>query len=167
MGALLLVIGAGLFRPTIILQIGDLYPRFDPRRNVAFFVFNLLALIASFAGLIYAKLSQNLGWKFAFGATAFFSGISFVFYHFSRLKSESRKQEPFRKLEWKQVSIVLGAFLLVVIYQTLRGLFAKGMNVNQICPTCDWLAAFDFFVEIGLITGFLWFFVRQGEKEAP
>ena len=64
-----IAIGNGLFLPSLPSQIGDLYPRADPRAGRAYNVYYVGVNIGGFiAPLVCGTLGETLGWHWGFGA---------------------------------------------------------------------------------------------------
>jgi proton-dependent oligopeptide transporter, POT family len=66
---LALILGNGAFKPNMSAQVGELYPRGDPRRDRAYSIFyvgiNLGALLAP---LVCGTLGELFGWRYGFAA---------------------------------------------------------------------------------------------------
>jgi proton-dependent oligopeptide transporter, POT family len=72
---LLLVVGAGLLRGNLISQLGDLYPKSDPRRENGFQIYYSVLNIGAFlAPLITGALQVRFGWHYGFG----FAGLGML-----------------------------------------------------------------------------------------
>ncbi|WP_293678025.1 peptide MFS transporter [uncultured Phenylobacterium sp.] len=68
---LMLILGSGCLKGNISAQVGDLYPRDDPRRTPAFSLFNLAINIGAFiAPLACGTLGELYGWHYGFGLAA-------------------------------------------------------------------------------------------------
>ena len=68
---LLLILGSGCLKGNISAQVGELYPRGDPRRTPAFSLFNLAINIGAFvAPLACGTLGELYGWHYGFGLAA-------------------------------------------------------------------------------------------------
>lgn len=66
---LAIVLGNGLFLPTLPGQVGDLYTRDDPRRGSAFNVYYVGVNLGAFlAPLVCGTLGEVYGWHVGFGA---------------------------------------------------------------------------------------------------
>ena len=66
---LLLIVGNGCFKPNISIQVGNLYPSGDPRRDSAFSLFYMgINLGALFSPLVCGTLGQVYGWHYGFAA---------------------------------------------------------------------------------------------------
>lgn len=66
-----LVLGVGCLKGNISTQVGQLYPRNDPRRSHAFTLFNVAINTGAFAApLVCGTLGEVYGWSWGFGAAA-------------------------------------------------------------------------------------------------
>jgi len=66
-----LVVGCGCLKGNISAQVGELYPKGDPRRSHAFTLFNVAINIGAFiAPLVCGTLGEVYGWAWGFGAAA-------------------------------------------------------------------------------------------------
>ena len=64
----LIVLGCGLFLPTLASQIGSLYAQDDPRRGSAFNIYYLGINLGAFvAPLVIGTLGTTVGWHWGFG----------------------------------------------------------------------------------------------------
>lgn len=63
----LLILGQGFFRPTILVAVGGLYERADPRRDAGFSLFYVAANVGAALGpLIGSALKSRYGWRGTF-----------------------------------------------------------------------------------------------------
>lgn len=80
-GLVLIALGNGLFLPNLPSQVGDLYPRDDPRRGGAYNVYyvgvNLGGLLAP---LVCGTLGEVYGWHWGFGAAGVGMCLGLVIY---------------------------------------------------------------------------------------
>jgi len=66
---LAIVLGNGLYLPTLPGQVGDLYARDDPRRGSAFNIYYVGVNLGAFlAPLVCGTLGEVYGWHYGFGA---------------------------------------------------------------------------------------------------
>jgi len=73
---LLLILGAGCLRDNLAPQVGDLYPKGDRRRDVAFQIYGSMINLGAFiAPLSTGALGQAYGWHVAFA----FAGFGMLF----------------------------------------------------------------------------------------
>jgi POT family proton-dependent oligopeptide transporter len=80
-----IVLGCGLFKPSISVQVGALYAADDPRRDNAYSIFYMGINLGSFlAPLICGTLGQRLGWHYGFGAAGLGMLIALVVYIWGR-----------------------------------------------------------------------------------
>lgn len=64
-----LILGNGAFKPNMSSQVGELYPRGDPRRDRAYSIFYVGINIGAFlAPLVCGTLGERVGWHYGFGA---------------------------------------------------------------------------------------------------
>jgi POT family proton-dependent oligopeptide transporter len=73
---LILIMGNGAFKPNISTQVGDLYPKGDPRRDRAFNIFYVgINLGAFLSPLVCGTLGETVGWHWGFGS----AGVGLLF----------------------------------------------------------------------------------------
>ena len=78
---LLLICGAGCLRGNLAPQLGELYPKDDHRRTVAFQAYGATINIGAFiAPIVTGFLGQAYGWHFAFAFAGFGMLIGLVIY---------------------------------------------------------------------------------------
>jgi POT family proton-dependent oligopeptide transporter len=66
---LFLILGNGAFKPNMSAQVGELYPRGDPRRDRAYSIFYVgINLGAALAPLVCGTLGKEVGWHYGFAA---------------------------------------------------------------------------------------------------
>ena len=66
---LALILGNGAFKPNMSTQVGELYPRGDPRRDRAYSIFYVGINIGAFlAPLVCGTLGERAGWHYGFAA---------------------------------------------------------------------------------------------------
>jgi POT family proton-dependent oligopeptide transporter len=66
---LALILGNGAFKPNMSTQVGEMYPRSDPRRDRAYSIFYVgINIGAALAPLICGTLGEKVGWDYGFGA---------------------------------------------------------------------------------------------------
>jgi POT family proton-dependent oligopeptide transporter len=119
---LLLIIGNGFFKPNISTQVGNLYPKGDPRRDRAFMIFyvgiNLGAFLSPF---ICGYLGENVSWSWGFGSAGIGMLLGLAVYAWGQrllapdnvmkraTSSEEKKVQyaPFSKKDWNRVIALL------------------------------------------------------------
>jgi len=83
LGAGLLIIGNGMFKPNISTIVGQLYEPSDPRRDAGFTIFYMgINVGAFFAPIICGYLAQEVKWQYGFFAAGIgmvLGTISFIF----------------------------------------------------------------------------------------
>jgi proton-dependent oligopeptide transporter, POT family len=78
---LLLILGAGTLRGNLAPQLGELYPKEDRRRGLAFQLYGSAVNLGAFiAPLITGELQQRLNWHYAFGFAGVGMAIGLVVY---------------------------------------------------------------------------------------
>ena len=78
---ILLIVGNGAFKPNISVQVGQLYPQGDPRRDNAFTFFYMgINLGAFIAPLICGTLGETYGWHYGFTAAGVGMALGLVVY---------------------------------------------------------------------------------------
>lgn len=84
-GLALIVIGNGLFLPTLGSQVSSLYAQDDPRRGSAFNIYYLGINVGAFlAPLVIGTLGTTVGWHWGFGAAGVGMVIGLLTYVFGR-----------------------------------------------------------------------------------
>jgi POT family proton-dependent oligopeptide transporter len=77
----LLILGAGLFRGNLSPQLGELYPRADSRRDMAFQLYGAAVNLGAFiAPLATGALGQAFGWHIGFAFAGFGMLLGLVLY---------------------------------------------------------------------------------------
>jgi POT family proton-dependent oligopeptide transporter len=70
-GLAILAVGNGLLRPTLLAEVGFLYPRDDPRRDTAYTAYKVGTNLGAFlAPLICAPIGAIYGWRWSFAASS-------------------------------------------------------------------------------------------------
>ena len=70
-GLAVLAVGNGLLRPTLLAEVGNLYPPDDPKRDSAFTVYKVGCNLGAFlAPLICGAIGAIYGWRWAFAASS-------------------------------------------------------------------------------------------------
>lgn len=116
-----LVVGCGCLKGNISAQVGQLYPKGDPRRSHAFSLFNLAINIGGFAApLICGTLGETLGWAWGFGAAAVGMLIGLGVYlaggrHMPPDTVRSRRSDPARPKLQPGDGRVIGALVIMLI----------------------------------------------------
>jgi POT family proton-dependent oligopeptide transporter len=78
---LMLILGNGAFKPNISVQVGQLYPPGDPRRDRAYSIFYVgINLGAFLAPLIAGTLGETYGWHYGFLAAGIGMTIGLIVY---------------------------------------------------------------------------------------
>ena len=81
----LIVLGCGLFKPSVSVQVGTLYELDDPKRDGAFSFFYMGINLGGFlAPLICGTLGQKFGWHYGFGCAGIGMVVALVIYGFGR-----------------------------------------------------------------------------------
>jgi POT family proton-dependent oligopeptide transporter len=81
----LIVLGCGLFKPSVSVQVGDLYEPNDPRRDGAFSFFYMGINLGGFlAPLICGTLGQKFGWHYGFGCAGIGMVVALLVYGWGR-----------------------------------------------------------------------------------
>jgi proton-dependent oligopeptide transporter, POT family len=125
---LLLIVGNGAFKPNISTQVGNLYPKGDPRRDGAFTLFymgiNLGAFICNF---VCGTLAVVYGWHYGFGAAGVGMCLGLVVYLSGQkylakdnlmktAEGVAPKAEKLTGDEWKRVWALVVLCLLNVVF---------------------------------------------------
>ncbi len=125
-GLLLLVIGTGLFKPTIATQVGSLYAPEDARRDGAFTLFYMGIIFGAFiCGFVCNKLAAQYGWRYGFLAAGIVMCIGLLVQFLGRRYlapdtlqerkasgSLTAEKQPLTANERKRVWALLALFLL-------------------------------------------------------
>ena len=78
---LLLILGAGALRGNLVPQVGELYPREDARRDVAFqLYYSMVNLGAFIAPVVTGALAQSFSWHVGFGFAGVGMAVGLVIY---------------------------------------------------------------------------------------
>lgn len=132
----LIVLGCGLFKPSVSVQVGQLYGADDARRDAAFSTFYMGINLGGFlAPLICGTLGQKLGWHYGFGCAGLGMLIALVVYQMGRahLPQEARGakaraqalahgQAPISALQWRHILAlaVLSVFGNIAFWATFE-----------------------------------------------
>jgi POT family proton-dependent oligopeptide transporter len=156
-GLALITIGTGHFKPCVSVQVGDLYPPGDPRRDGAFSIFYMgINLGAFLCNIVCGTLAAVYGWHYGFAAAAVGMILGLLCYLWGKprfLKGVGETDSSHRGKAW--VFLPVG----VVLAAGVAYLFNAGV-----------LGAFDSFVSqswvyIALIVASIgyavWFVARQ------
>lgn len=94
-GLLLMVIGGGLFKPTVSAQLGSLFQRDDRRADLAFSVFYVAINVGTFfAPLVCGTLGERLGWQYGFAVAGIGNLVSVTIYLAGRRAVPDRSRAP-------------------------------------------------------------------------
>lgn len=115
---LVLILGNGAFKPNISVQVGELYPQGDPRRDRAYSIFYVgINLGAFLAPLVCGTLGETYGWHYGFLAAGVGMTIGLLVYLYAtRLlpRSEPVRQDITRApLTTSERSRVIALLLLI------------------------------------------------------
>lgn len=126
---LLLIIGNGAFKPNVSTQVGNLYPKGDPRRDGAFTIFYMGINLGSFiCNLVCGVLAVTYGWHYGFAAAGVGMCLGLTVYLFgqkylapdTKMKAgpgaAAEKPEPLTKGEWASVWALIVLCLLNVVF---------------------------------------------------
>lgn len=128
-GLALITIGTGHFKPSVSVQVGDLYPERDPRRESAFSIFymgiNTGAFLSNFA---CGYLATQFGWHYGFGAAAVGMILGLLFYVVLKpiaLKGKGESTSVHRNKAWLflPVGMVLAAGIGYLFHINVLGYF--------------------------------------------
>jgi proton-dependent oligopeptide transporter, POT family len=139
-GLFFLILGNGCFKPNISTQVGNLYPKGDPRRDGAFTIFYMgINLGAFFSPLVCGTLGQVYGWEYGFMAAGIgmFLGL-FVYLwgqrflaadNLTKTKATDVTPKPLTTKEWKGIG---GLAVLGVLNIVFWGVYEQQGNTIQI-----------------------------------
>ena len=124
---LLLILGSGCFKPNISIQVGDLYPPGDPRRDGAFTIFYMgINVGAFFSPLVCGTLGQGYGWHYGFTAAGIGMLIGLLIYLLGQrfLGEELAVPEakpiaeslPLKAHEWRAIGGLMGLAILNIVF---------------------------------------------------
>jgi proton-dependent oligopeptide transporter, POT family len=122
-GLTFIVIGSGLFKPTIMTMVGDLYEQGDKRRDSAFTIYYMIFNIAvCIAPLLCGFLNKEYGYKYGFIA----AGVGMIFgltiyaikaqtylgnigkvTKYKKQKEIQKEKQPLSKVELNRISVIL------------------------------------------------------------
>lgn len=121
----LLILGQGFFRPTILVVVGDLYERADPRRDAGFGFFYAAANLGAALGpLLGSALKGSYGWTgtFLFAAGAMLACLVTLCVGWARLSGVNQRSRPaehsaaeFRVAELSPVVLLLLVLVLFLV----------------------------------------------------
>jgi proton-dependent oligopeptide transporter, POT family len=147
-GLFLLILGNGCFKPNISTQVGNLYPKGDPRRDGAFTIFYMgINLGAFFSPLVCGTLGQVYGWKYGFMSAGIGMFLGLIVYlwgqrflvadHLSKTKAGDIKPERLTYKEWKGIG---GLAVLCVLNVVFWGVYEQQGNTIQLFAdrNTDW-----------------------------
>ena len=145
---LFLILGNGCFKPNISTQVGNLYPKDDPRRDRAFSIFYIgINLGAFFSPLICGTLGQVYGWHYGFGAAGVGMVIGLIVYLWGqkylapdqKMKDHETHAAPQKltRQEWKGI---LGLCALCVLNIVFWAVYEQQGNTIQVFAdsNVDW-----------------------------
>lgn len=131
-GLLLMVVGGGLFKPTISAQLGSLFDRQDPRADRAFAIFYVAINVGTFlAPLVCGTLGERVGWQFGFLIAGFGNLISLAIYAIGNVAVHDRHASTqaapslVRGRENDARTQLAGLFLLAVITPLFWGAYEQ------------------------------------------
>ncbi len=120
---LFLILGNGAFKPNMSTQVGELYPRGDPRRDRAYSIFYVgINLGAFLAPLVCGTLGKEVAWHYGFGAAGIGMLIAIGIYlagssHmppdplFVQQKGQAVDHRPLDAAEWRAIIAILLLFI--------------------------------------------------------
>ncbi|MEY4631034.1 MAG: hypothetical protein RIQ81_1154 [Pseudomonadota bacterium] len=121
---LFLIIGNGAFKPNISVQVGNLYPEGDHRRDKAFSIFYMgINLGALLSPIVCGTLGQKVGWHWGFGAAGVGMLVGLLVYWIGsdllpkdsmHTMDHQERKRPLTATEWKSVA-ALGVLALLNI----------------------------------------------------
>jgi POT family proton-dependent oligopeptide transporter len=121
---LFLILGAGALRGNLQPQVGELYPRDDRRRVVAFQIYaSMINLGAFIAPLVTGALGKGFGWHVAFafagvgmlvGLAVYLSGRRYL--GPSRPRGPGAPRAPLTPKEWRIVWRLLGLIPVLALF---------------------------------------------------
>jgi POT family proton-dependent oligopeptide transporter len=83
----LIAFGCGAFKPNITTQVGELYPRDDPRRDRAYSIFYVgINIGAFFAPLVCGTLGEKIGWHYGFMSAGVGMAVGLGVYLYGRAR---------------------------------------------------------------------------------
>ena len=86
-GLLLIIIGTGFFKPCVSVMVGQLYERYDPRKDSGFTICYMgINLGAFFSPFVAGTLGEKVGWHWGFGAAAVGMVLGLIVYAVFRPK---------------------------------------------------------------------------------
>ena len=145
---LFLIMGNGCFKPNISTQVGNLYPKGDPRRDGAFTIFYMgINLGAFFSPLICGTLGQRYGWHYGFAAAGVGMVIGLIVYlwgqkylaedNLARKAAAHATNEPLTQKEWQGI---FGLIVLCVLNIVFWGVYEQQGNTIQLFAdsNTDW-----------------------------
>jgi proton-dependent oligopeptide transporter, POT family len=147
-GLFFLILGNGCFKPNISTQVGNLYPKGDPRRDGAFTIFYMgINLGAFFSPLVCGTLGQVYGWEYGFMAAGIGMFLGLFIYlwgqrflaadNLTKTKAADVVQEPLTAKEWKGIG---GLAVLGILNIVFWGVYEQQGNTIQIFAdhNTDW-----------------------------
>ncbi len=123
LGLLLMIVGGGLFKPTISAQLGALFDRADGRRERAFAVFYVAINVGTFfAPLVCGTIGERIGWQYGFlaGGAGMFVGLVVFWLGRAYLPVEVR---PDRRVETSTDTNDRGNLFALILVATIVPLF--------------------------------------------
>jgi len=135
-----LIVGNGFFKSNISTQVGNLYPKGDPRRDRAFNIFYVgINLGAWLSPLVCGTLGQRKGWEWGFGAAGVGMIVGLVIYlwgqrylaadQLMQAKEEHiDKPAPFTREEWAKI---IALIVLCALNISFWGVYEQQGNSLQ------------------------------------
>src|SRR6185436_14401645 len=81
LGLGLVILGTGFFKSNVSTMVGQLYRENDPRRDGGFTIFYMGVNLGALLGpLVCAKLAEQLGWHWGFGAAGVGMVLGLILY---------------------------------------------------------------------------------------
>jgi POT family proton-dependent oligopeptide transporter len=127
-----LILGNGAFKPNMSTQVGELYPRGDPRRDRAYSIFYVgINIGAALAPYVCGTLGEKVGWDYGFAAAGIGMLIALVTYLYASphlppdplfvertaVKAKAKPvHAPLTRDEWRSVIALLILFAPVSLF---------------------------------------------------
>jgi POT family proton-dependent oligopeptide transporter len=140
-GMAIITIGTGHFKPSVSVQVGDLYPPGDPRRDGAFSIFYMgINLGAFLCNIVCGTLAATYGWHYGFAAAAAGMIMGLLFYLWGKpkyLQGIGETDSPHRNKAWifLPIGIVLAAGVAWLFHLGVLGLFDQFVSQQWVFMT--------------------------------